>query len=181
LEKNMTVEKSPRGWKSTLLSAEFDSREAAQHYEDREKRRTAPESAGQKVLDGLSKDQLRSVIQEVHAQAEADQSSGLDREQTQAWLDENPHIIREGSEAGARNSLAIRSWLAARGKKPPFSPIDLELASNELQEQGVLDIDRKKQRELEKQVQTVRVVSDVVNHVNDDPLGPQKPWRGFNM
>jgi hypothetical protein len=176
----MTVEKSARGWKSTLLTAEFDSREAAQHYEDREKRRIAPESVGQKIMNSLSADQLRSVVQEVHAQAEADQLSGYNKEQSQAWIDENPHIIREGTEVGARNSLAMRMWLEERGKKPPFSPIDLDLAATTLTEKGILQIDHKKQRELDRQIQDVRVVPVTVDNVSNDPLGPQRPWTGLS-
>jgi len=51
-----------------------DSKLAARHYDNLERMKSTPESAGQKILDGLSTEELKSLMLELNVQS--DQPAG---------------------------------------------------------------------------------------------------------
>jgi hypothetical protein len=166
----MTVTRVGFGFKSSLTGHTYDSIEAATHYENLERRITAPQSDGQKLLDSLTTEQVKGLALAMNREVDDQNNNGIAVEETQEWLAENKHISRDNTPEGYRNSVALSIWLNERGKTAPFSRIDLDLAAQALEENGTLQIDRK----LLTAQQRKRATPDVVD---DDPLGPPNRFR----
>jgi hypothetical protein len=139
----MSVKEIKHGvWTSTLTGHEYDSETAARHYDSLERRRARTQTEGQKLLESLSAEQIKSLfmaansaIDEIASQPETEQSA-------KQFFAGHPEIVSEG-QVGDRNGAALRAYLLSKGKHAPFSQRDLEQAYEALTEVGALTLNGK--------------------------------------
>src|SRR6266853_5880960 len=112
-------------WESSLLGETFTSREAAEHYENLEKQRNKKKSTGDKLMDSLSTEDLKSFL--IAANARIDENANRPRSDAQAgeWLTNHPELFGSNAEAATVNGAALRTYLLQQGKHEPFSHWDL--------------------------------------------------------
>jgi hypothetical protein len=137
----MSVRKVGIGqWYSTLARETYESELAAKHYDNLERMRSSPGSAGSKILDSLSTDQLKSLVTEMNAQAEQIEGN-LDFNKVQEeFVANNPDYL-----ANSHNGAALIAVLVERGKLASNGTFlgtmaDMQEAYIDLAEKNVLQL-----------------------------------------
>jgi hypothetical protein len=125
-------------WHSSLTDQTYDSEQAARHYDNLERRKSAPESPGSKLLDSLSTDQLHSLVTEMNIQAEQIQGNRDWRRVQEDFVAANPDYL-----AIPANGSALAAVLVDRGKLTSDSVFvgtmeDMQDAYTDLAEKNVL-------------------------------------------
>lgn len=137
----MSVRKIGIGqWYSTLAEQTFDSEPAARHYDNLERMRSTPESAGQKILDGLSTEELKSLILELNVQSDQFEGNRNWQEVQKEFVAANPDYLPIPI-----NGSALAAVLVERGKLDPNGTYlgtmaDMQDAYTDLAEKGVLQL-----------------------------------------
>jgi hypothetical protein len=129
-------------WLSTLTGQHFTSELAAKKYDNEERMRARTQTEGQKLLESLSAEQIKSLF--LAANADIDENLSLP-DTTQAgeeFFASHPEIVSEG-QVGDRNGAALRTWLLSKGKHAPWSQQELEQAYEALTEVGALTLNGK--------------------------------------
>jgi hypothetical protein len=139
----MAVKQIGSEFYSTLTSYSYTSRQAAEHYDNLEKRRSRAASEGDKLLESLSADQIKSLSLAMSAKIDEVQNRGYGQEVAAEWFEQNPEVISAG-EAGHANGVAMNVYLKSQGREFPYSKHDLDNAYSALQELGVIAIDDSK-------------------------------------
>ena len=131
-------------WESSLLGEVFTSQKAAEHYENLEKQRNVKRSAGDKLLDAMSTEELKSVLISAGARIDDQQNRAQRDAQAGEWVSAHPELFTSSQENALINSGALRGWLLQQGKREPFSHWDFENAYSALATIGALRIDESK-------------------------------------
>jgi hypothetical protein len=109
-----TTRVGPEDYFGSLTGKHYDSKEACDHYEERERMRRTPDSPGAKFLDSLPTEHLKSVIEEMNFRTEdATGKPNWDRVQ-QEFVDVTPSYA-----ATPQNGGAMLALLTDRGKLTP--------------------------------------------------------------
>jgi hypothetical protein len=127
-------------WHSTLADQDYDSEEAARHYDNLERMKSSPESAGSKILDSLSTEQIKSLATEMIAQADQVEGNRNWQQVQKEFVANNPDFV-----ANPANGSALAAVLVERGKLDPSgvylgTMADMQDAFIELAEKGVLQL-----------------------------------------
>jgi hypothetical protein len=139
----MSVKEIKHGvWTSTLTGHEYDSETAARHYDSLERRRARTQTEGQKLLESLSAEQIKSLFLAANADIDENLSRPDTTQSGQEFFASHPEIVSEG-QVGDRNGAALRTYLLSQGKHAPWSQQDLEQAYEALAEVGALTLNGK--------------------------------------
>ena len=98
-------------WYSSLVDTTFGSEKAAKHYDDLQRRRSLPESEGEKLLNSLTTEQIKSLA--MAANVEAENINGRPN-----WLKVQEEFVAANPEflPDPRNGAALQAVLIDRGK-----------------------------------------------------------------
>lgn len=129
-------------WVSTLTGHHYTSEAAAIHYDNLEKRRSRAQSEGDKILESLSAEQIKSLGLAFNSRIDENLNRPYADEQAGEWFASHPEV-ESGGQNGTANGAALGAWLRASGKNPPFSKHDLENAYQALAECGALRLNDK--------------------------------------
>jgi hypothetical protein len=126
-------------WHSSLTGYTYDSKEAAEEYDSRERMRRTPESAEEKFTTSLSKDQLKTYVQQKQAWAEEVQGKIDWIHAQQDFVNANPDYL-----PNEVNGRTLASALVALGKLDPVANVflgtadDLQQVYVDLAQKGML-------------------------------------------
>lgn len=127
-------------WYSSLTEQSYDSLPAATHYDNLERLKSKPQSPGSKLLDSLSTEQLKSLVEEMTIQAEQVEGN-LNWQQVQKdFVSANHDFV-----ANTANGSALAAVLVERGKLLSSgiflgTMADMQEAYVDLAEKGVLQL-----------------------------------------
>jgi hypothetical protein len=128
---------------SQLTGKTYDSAEARDHYEERERMRRNGPSAEELKYEGLSAEQLREFIQGEMDGDRAKQQRAVNAERGEAWALTHPEFINdETSKEGEYNAMQMANYFALRGITAPAWQ-DFEDAYQFLRSKGLLILDPK--------------------------------------
>lgn len=131
-----------------LTGKNYDSAEARDHFEERERMHRAGPSAEEVKYDGLSAEQLREFIQGEMDGDRAKQQRAANADLGAAWALTHPEFIDdEASREGQYNAAQITNFFALRGITAPIWQ-DFEDGYQFLRSKGLLILD---QKELQKE------------------------------
>lgn len=132
----MAVMRNGAGWWSTILEKNYDSEQAARHFETRELMKRSVRTPEQDEADNLKPEVIRALYNnEMISQArkEANIASGQD---TCAFLEMHP----EYTDSPA-NAAQMRHYFVSRGLESPNLE-ELEAAFESLRDAGLLELNR---------------------------------------
>jgi hypothetical protein len=159
----MSVKKAANGeWISSLTGFSYSSLEAAQFYDDRQKQEARVQTKGEKILENLSAEEIKSLYLAVTSRADEDEVKAQGAAQSEEWFQAHPEIISAPGEVGYANGVRMDLWLRQQGRSYPYSSQDLDQAYEALAETGVLTMDP-----------TVKPKATVV----DKYVNPLDAWR----
>jgi hypothetical protein len=131
-------------WFSNLTGHSYDSEKAASHFDSLEARRRKTASAGDKVLESLTTEQLKALSFAMAVKEDQIQNRGYGEEQSRMFFEQHPELISSASAEGNANGASLRTWLAGQNRTYPYSVHDLENAYSALSDLGVLYVDESK-------------------------------------
>lgn len=126
-----------------LTQRNYDSAEARDHYEERERMRRRGPSEEELKYEGLSAEQLREFIQADMDGEKAKQQRAANADLGEAWALTRPEFINdEESREGQYNAAQIANYFTLRGISAPVWG-DFEDAYQFLRGNGLLILDQK--------------------------------------
>jgi hypothetical protein len=128
----------PGHWYSTLAEQSYDSELAAKYYDDLERQKSQPESAGSKILDKLSAEEIKSLYIEMANRADQPARAMAWQEAQIEFCASHPDFLACPHNGSALVAVLTERGMLASDGTFTGTQADIEQAVYDLAERNVL-------------------------------------------